>query len=166
MPFDIDFEERGYIKEHIGEFLLFPDFWNEPSHQLNAALNWTNTPFNVANLNIIPNNQKGVYCFVVKPVFNQLFETRYLFYVGKTKRNFRTRYSEYLDDAAGKGKPRSRVFKMLKLWKDHLHFYYANISQNSDIDDSETKLLNTFVPKVNTLIPKAKIKPELKDIYL
>jgi excinuclease UvrABC nuclease subunit len=95
-----------------------------------------------------------------------LFETKYLYYVGKTKRDFRTRYSEYLDDAAGKGKPRSRVYKMLKLWEDHLHFYYANISLNADIDDSEAKLLDTFVPKVNILIPIAKIKPELKEIYV
>jgi hypothetical protein len=166
MPYDIDFGERGFIKEHIWEFLLKPDFWINPTQQLTVVLNWNEIQFDTANLNSVPNNQKGIYCFVVKPEFNQLFETRYLFYIGKTKRNFRKRYSEYLDDAVGKGKPRSRVFKMLKLWKDHLYFYYANVSSNSDIDDSVTKLLNTFIPKVNTLIPIATIKPELKDIYL
>ncbi|OGL43666.1 MAG: hypothetical protein A2161_08255 [Candidatus Schekmanbacteria bacterium RBG_13_48_7] len=166
MAYDIDFKERGYIREHIEEFLLFPDFWNDPNHQLNVVLNWHHIKFDSANLNAIPNNQKGIYCFVVKPVFSTLFETRYLFYIGETIRDFRTRYSEYLDDAAGKGKPRSRVFKMFKLWKDYLHFYYANITANSDIHDSEEKLLNTFVPRVNTLIPEAKIKPELKNIYL
>src|ERR1700749_4498356 len=126
MAFDIDFEERGYIKEHISQFLLFPEQWIDPLNRIGVNLTWTEIKFELAQLNNVPNNQKGIYCFVVKPVFNQFFETRYLFYVGKTNRDFRVRYKEYLDDAAGKGKPRPKVYKMLKLWKDYLHFYYAN----------------------------------------
>ena len=54
---------------------------------------------------------------------------------------------------------------MLKLWDNYLHFYYADLIDDLDIEECETKLLNTFVPKVNTSIPLAKIKPELKNIY-
>lgn len=54
---------------------------------------------------------------------------------------------------------------MLKMWQDYLHFYYASIPNDPDIDDCEIKYLNTIVPKVNTDIPKARIKPELKNIY-
>lgn len=164
--FDIDFEERGYIREHIWEFLLYPEHWNDPNNNIGHNLVWREMPFDSAQLNNIPDNQKGVYCFVLKPRFAQLFETRYLFYVGKTKRNFRKRYNEYLRDAEGKGKPRPKVYTMLKLWKDYLHFYYTHIPNNNRIDDCEEKILNTFVPKVNTDIPKAKIKPELINIYL
>lgn len=165
MAFDIDFKERGFIKEHIWDFLLFPTHWNDPNNNIPHNLNWTPVPFAASQLKNIPNNQKGIYCFVLKPEFNQLFETRYLFYVGITTRNFRVRYKEYLNDLAGKGKPRPKVFSMLKLWENYLHFYYASLNDNAHIEECENKLLNTFVPKVNTDIPLAKIKTELKNIY-
>lgn len=165
MAFDIDFKERGFLKEHIWDFLLFPDHWNDPLNQIKTPLVWNEIPFDSVNQNLVPNNQKGVYCFVLKPVVSNLFDTRYLMYVGKTTRDFRARFKEYINEAAGKGKPRPKVFSMLKLWKNYLHFYYASIPNDSDIDECETKYLNTLVPKVNTDIPKAKIKPELKNIY-
>lgn len=165
MAFDIDFEERGLIREHIWKFLLYPQHWIDPANNIPHVLNWNEVPFGVGQLNAVPNNQKGIYCFVVKPEFNQLFETRYLFYVGITTRDFRTRFKEYLNDLAGKGKPRPKIYTMLKLWDNYLHFYYASLPNDQDIEECEDKLLNTFVPKVNTDIPKAKIKPELKNIY-
>jgi hypothetical protein len=163
--YDIDFHERGYIREHIWDFLLFPAHWNDPTNNISVVLNWTEVPFDKLTMNSVPKNQKGIYCFVVKPKFDQLFETSYLFYVGKTTRNFRVRFKEYLRDSEGKGKPRPKVYTMLKLWKDYLHFYFAPVSSDRSIGKCEVKLLNTFVPKVNTDIPKAKIKPELKNIY-
>lgn len=165
MAFDIDFHERGYIKEHIREFLLFPEHWEDTANHIEVKLVWNELKFEAAQLNNVPNDKRGIYCFVVKPVFAHFFETRYLLYVGKTNRSFRIRYKDYLNDAAGIGKPRTKVYKMLKLWKDYLHFYYAHVPNGNHISSCEVKLLNTFVPKVNTDIPKAKIKPELKDIY-
>lgn len=163
--YDIDFHDRGYIREHVWNFLLFPDHWTDPLSTIPINLTWNEVPFEAAQLNNVPANQKGIYCFVVKPSISQLFETRYLFYIGKTTRSFRERYTEYLRDAAGKGKPRPKVFTMLKLWDGYLHFYYAPIPNNSDISICEEKYLNSLVPKVNTDIPKARIKPELKNLY-
>lgn len=165
MAFDIDFQERGYIKEHIWNFLLYPEHWNDPDNNITFTLNWSEVPFNRTQVLNVPTNQKGIYCFVVKPIYNQIFETRYLFYIGKTTRSFRARFREYLNDADGLGKPRPKVYTMLKLWKDYLHFYYAPIPDIANISECEDKLINTFVPKVNTDIPKARIKPELKNIY-
>jgi hypothetical protein len=166
MAFDIDFNERGYIREHIWEFLLFPTHWNDPKNQILHTLNWTEVQFDDANVLNVPDNLKGIYCFVVKPKFNQLFETRYLFYTGITTRDFRVRFKEYLRDQKGKGKPRPKVFSMLKLWAGYLHFYYAPLNIDSHIKECEDKLLNSFVPRVNTDIPEARIKPELLNIYL
>lgn len=165
MAFDIDFHNRGYMREHIWDFLLFPNYWVDPNNSIPIVLNWNEVPFDVGQINNVPNNQKGIYCFVVKPTISQMFETRYLFYVGKTTRNFRDRYNEYLRDAAGRGKPRPKVFSMLRLWNGYLHFYYTSIPNNLNISTCEKRYLNTLVPKVNTDIPIAKIKPELKNIY-
>jgi len=164
MAFDIDFREKGYIKEHIRRFLLYPNHWENKTNHYNIKLNWRSIKFTKSNKSKL-SNSCGVYCFIVKPKVPNFIETRYLFYIGQTTRSFPKRYQEYLEDQEGKGKPRPKVFEMLKLYKDSLYYYYAEIKQSHKIDEVEKKLLNTFVPHINTDIPRAKIKPELKNIY-
>ena len=120
--------------------------------------------FTKSNRSKIPRD-KGIYCFVLQPKLVNFFETTYLFYIGKTNRTLWVRYKEYLDEQAGKGKPRNKVFEMLNQYTDYLYFYYTSIPASADVDSCEEKLLNIFVPRVNTDIPEAKISPELKNLY-
>jgi hypothetical protein len=165
MAYDIDFEEKSLLKLHVRKFFLHPGSWKDPNNQVSINLTWKSLKFVKTNLQKVP-EQKGIYCFISKPKTSNFFETRYLFYIGKTTRTLKTRYSEYLRDLEGKGKPRPRVFEMLKLYDGYLYFYYTEIANNNDIGDVEDKLINTFIPHINTDIPIASIRPELKDIYV
>lgn len=162
--YDIDFEYKSKIKFHIRKFLLFPEFWEDEQNHIQIDLDWNQVKFTDENIEVIPENQ-GLYCFVMKPNIPNFFESRYLFYIGETQRTLKVRYSEYLRDQKGKGKPRPKVFEMLNLYKDYLYFYYARLDDSDLIRINEEKLLNTFVPAINTQIPKAKIRPELLNIY-
>jgi len=164
MAYDIDFRERGQLKLHIRKFLLYPPYWTDVKNRFNHRLNWRSIKFAKRNLNRLPND-KGIYCFVVVPDYPNFFPNKYLFYVGQTTRTLKERFGEYLNDQEGKGKPRPKIFEMLSFYKNCLHFYYASISSNSQIDEVEQKLLNSFVPHINTDIPVAKIKRELRNIY-
>lgn len=164
MKYDIDFDEKGQLKLHIRKFLLYPEYWDEATNRYTYNLKWNVVKFTEKNISRLPNS-KGLYCFVVKPHFPCFLETRYLFYIGQTTRTLKQRFSEYIDDQEGKGKPRPKIFEMLKLYKDHLFFYYSEMLVDSEIDEVEKKLLNTFVPHINTDIPKAKINPVLRNIY-
>lgn len=164
MPFDIDFKKKAEIKLHIKKFLLYPPHWEDIGNHFPIPLTWNSCEFNEINQTIIP-NQSGIYCFVVNPGIPNFFQTTYLFYAGKTNRTLFTRFGEYLNDEKGKGKPRPKVFEMLKMYKGHLHFYFAEIPLKANVDICEEKLLNMFIPHVNTSIPVAIIKPELKNIY-
>ena len=162
--YDIDFAKKGELLLHRRKFLLYPIYWkNQLSHIL-LNLNWHQIKFNKDNIDLVP-ELKGVYCFVVKPEIPNFFETSYLFYVGETTRTLKIRFKEYVNDQKGKRKPRSKVFEMLKLYKDYLHFYYAEIDNEDDINKTEEKLINTFVPFINTKIPKARLSLELRNIY-
>jgi hypothetical protein len=161
--FDIDFNKKGQLLVHIRKFLLFPDFWKHDDNRILIELNWRHIKFTNENINEVP-DQHGLYCFVVKPDVQNFFETNYLFYIGETQRTLKVRYGD-LRDQNGAGKPRTKVFEMLKLYKDSLYFYFAEINDIDTIEENEEKLLNTFVPAINTKIPNAKIKPELKNIY-
>jgi hypothetical protein len=47
-PYDIDFHNRGYIREHVWDFLLFPDHWRDPLNDIPIPLTWNNFPFESA----------------------------------------------------------------------------------------------------------------------
>lgn len=164
MPFDIDFAERADLKFHIKKFFLRPENWFDPASQLSFPLVWQSQKFLEVNQASIP-ALKGVYAFTVNPGYSGLCETRYLFYIGKTNRDLQTRFGEYVDEGNGKGKPRIKVFEMLKQYAGHLYFNYATIANSDQVDEAEDKLINTFVPNVNVAIEIAKIKPEYRYIY-
>lgn len=164
MAFDLDFREEGDLLFHIKKFFLHPKYWSDENNQLPINLVWKKIEFTSFNKSKIP-QKKGVYAFVVIPEYANLFETKYLFYTGKTNRTLRERFSEYLSEKEGKGKPRKKVFKMLNQYDGYLHFFFSEIDSEDDVNDCEECLLNTFVPHINVQIPQAKIKPELKYIY-
>lgn len=164
MAYNLDFAKKGEFKLHIRKFFLYPIFWQDSTKRLSFKVKWRQYKFTKGNLKRIP-NRKGIYCFVVRPNFKNLFPTQYLFYVGQTKRTLQIRYQEYLDDQSGKGKPRDKVFEMLNLYKADIYFFCAEINSDLRIDDVEEKLLNVFVPHINTSIPEAKITRELRYIY-
>ena len=164
MSFDLDFKEEGKIQLYIKKFLLLPEFWEDVTKEIPIKLKWDFKKFSAINKKHIP-AEKGVYAFVLVPKYDNFLETKYLFYAGKTNRTLRIRFSEYLNEMKGKGKPRKKVFKMFKQYKGYLYFYYSEIPNRHDVDLCEEQILNTFVPHVNTSIPEAKIRPELKYIY-
>ncbi len=164
MAYNIDFVTKGDIVLHIRKFLLYPKHWEDPAKQITTTLVWKKVKFTKKNKVSVP-NKTGLYCFVINPSYKNFIETKYLFYIGQTQNSLNTRYQNYLDEQAGKGKPRVKIFEMLNLYQKYVDFYYVEISDLILVDSYEKILINTFVPHINTSIPEAKIKPELKYIY-
>lgn len=162
MAYDIAYKKD--LKLHVQKFLLYPNHWEDKANFFPYKLKWRSCKFTKGNRVNVPSDM-GVYCFVIVAKVPNFISTRYLMYVGQTKRTLATRYGEYLVDQSGKGKARHKVEEMLDLYKKHLYFYFAAVNSGNRIDEIEEKLINTFVPPVNSDIPKAKIKPELKYIY-
>jgi len=162
--YDIFFTERVTIKGHIKKFLLYPNYWQNEDNELPENLDWNAKKFSLENLKNIPKNE-GIYAFVLIPEVNSFFQTKYLFYIGKTSRDLKTRYNEYLNEKNGKGKYRVKIYEMLNMYEGHMYFFYSVIDDRHKINECEDKLLNMFVPHVNVQIPEAKITPELRYIY-
>jgi len=160
---------RQELKSHVWRFLLYPEFWVDTSKHIGVSLNWKNILFQETNKSLIP-AKKGIYCFVVIPPTPNLFTTKYLFYIGKASSStLKARYSNYIDEmndtGIGSQKPRIKVQEMLNEYYNHIHFFYAELTKEADIIDCEKKLLNTFFPYVNSIIPEATISEEYKHIY-
>jgi hypothetical protein len=165
MALDLNFEKRANYGLHIRKFFLYPNFWNDPEKDIAVHKNeWKCVKFDKVFLNKVSRHM-GVYAFVLKPSYPSLFETGYLFYIGKTSRTLQQRFKEYFDERDGNGKYRYLVREILRLYKEDIFFYYLELESEQKVDESEILLLNTFVPFVNTDIPEAMIEPNLKNIY-
>lgn len=175
MSHDIQWNQKRKIrndyKSYIRRFLLYPDLWRSDDNEILEKLEWKKIKFKSRNWNQIPASN-GLYCFVVIPTTRKsmLFETRYLFYIGKaSSTSLRQRFKDYIKErngiGKGKSKPRIKVQEMLMDYKLDIYFYYTTVSDNESIEDYETKLINMFIPYVNTQIPQATIQSELKHIY-
>jgi len=92
-----------------------------------------------------------VYLFSVKIGVAGL-PGEYLMYVGKTTRNFRVRFSEYLSE---QNSPVGRfsVKDALSRWEGHLWFYYAPIADPGVIKQCEDRLISALIPPLNTDFP-------------
>lgn len=172
-PHDLDWggkrARRQEIKSHVKKFLLYPTFWSDNTRHIGFPLRWRHIKFEETNFNQIPTGN-GLYCFVVIPPVPNLFITRYLFYVGKASgASLRSRYKQYINEKNGIGvgdnKPRVKVEEMLNEYYGHIHFFFVEMNSTADIIEGEEKLLNSFYPHVNVLIPEATISDEYKYLY-
>ncbi|MCX7860152.1 MAG: hypothetical protein N2385_08680, partial [Chloroflexus sp.] len=106
-------ELRNY---HVNRLILSPKQWSQ--YCVDIDLNWEIVKFDKKNKNLIPNNQSGVYTFVIKPNIANHPECAYLMYVGKTERQtFRDRFMQYFRERK-KGRPRIKA--MLALWPNNI----------------------------------------------
>ena len=139
-------ERRQELKSHIWRFLLFPSFWIDTSKHISIDLKWRKIKFSEDNSSSLPKST-GIYCFVVIPPTPNLFITRYLLYAGKaSSTTLKNRYENYINEMNGLGigaqKPRIKIEEMLNEYIGHIYFFYATISNKTDIIDCEAKILN------------------------
>ncbi len=162
---DIDFDEADKVKGgYIKKFLLHPPFWVEPKNQVAFPLKWKKYKFIPRNKKYIT-KEKGIYCFVIEPNVNEFFNTRYLFYIGKTNRQLNIRFGEYMNEHLGKKKSRVKVKNMLKKYYGHIYFYFTPIATKAQVNQVEDQLIDTFIPQVNVIVKRAKINPEYQYLY-
>ena len=91
-------------------------------------------------------------------------------YVGKaSSATLRSRYKNYIDEmnniGIGDQKPRIKIQEMLNDYYNHIYFFYSELTSATEIIETEMKLLNTFMPYVNTSIPELQISEEYRHIY-
>jgi hypothetical protein len=146
------FQPRSIADFKLQYMILFPPAWEACALSIN--LSWQIVPFDAARVRDVPDNQRGIYSFVVQPGIANHPACSYLLYVGQTARNFRVRYKEYLiDEAAGIESRHPHIAGMLCKWKGYLWFCYAHIENKSLIEPTEDALLASYLPPTNIEMP-------------
>ena len=149
LRYDIVDRQLDDLQRSSSRFVLSTTLWSQYSVPL--SLQWKTVEFNRGNSLNVPNNSAGVYLFSVR-VGVKGIPGEYLIYVGKTDRNFRTRFKEYLieqDSLTG----RFVVTTALSRWRGFLWFYYAPVNDYTRIKECEDALISALIPPLNTQFP-------------
>ncbi|MDZ7848409.1 MAG: hypothetical protein U5L96_17570 [Owenweeksia sp.] len=160
----------SHLRSYIRKFLLFPYFWSDEERQIEIDLNWNKIDFNENNIPHIPTGN-GLYCFIVRPPLpNNYWDTSYLLYIGKASGvSLRTRYKNYLNEKDGIGigeqKARIKIEEILNDFEGFVEFWYVELTDKEAIQIFEKKLLNTYMPYVNTHHPESSTARRIYDIY-
>lgn len=149
---------------HLKHMVLSPLHWRR--FVAPVKVGWQAVPFGQASLSAVPEDQRGVYSFVVKPGIADHPECAYLLYVGMVKDQFfRDRFRQYLRERdAGDRSRRIHVTQMLLKWDGFLWFCYAPIEDEDNIVPAEDALLAAYLPPCNKDFP-ANVRSELKRLF-
>lgn len=151
------FSQSAFALDNIAVYkvqnlLLFPQSW--AGFRRSIKLHWNLVRFSPEHAKDVPKDAGGVYSFVVQPGIADHPACSYLLYVGKTKRNFRVRYQEYLaEQRASDNSRRLAINGMLSKWNGYLWFCYAPISSQEKIAELEDALLAAYLPPFNKNLP-------------
>ncbi len=133
------------------EFILNPSQWSALT--LPVTLNWNIVRFSQNQVLNVPNDEVGVYSFVVKPDIANHSNCSYLMYVGQTTdQSFRMRYRQYLQYQRTQTGS-FYVVHMLNTWPEHLWFCYASVQQPDSILEIEEHLISAYLPPANRSYP-------------
>lgn len=156
----------GYVLSdyRISRMVLSPPHWARFRWPHNVA--WKAVQFTPANAGQVPDDQRGVYTFLVKPGIADHPECAYLLYVGMVKDQFfRDRFRQYLQErAVGDASRRVHVTQMLMKWEGFLWFCYAAIGDQEAIEPAEDALLAAYLPPCNRRFP-ATVDLEIKKLF-
>lgn len=146
----------------VKRMILSPPNWQ--SYVAHTRLDWRPVLFSADTVDEVPNDERGVYSFVVQPGIAGHPACSYLLYVGKVETQvFRARYRQYLaEKAKGEGARRVHVTRMLQKWDGYLWFYYASIKAAELITSVEDALVAAYLPPGNREVP-AEVRYALKS---
>ena len=120
--------------------------WQECN--LPVELHWESVRFGNDYRAQVPADKFGVYAFMLEPDFNGPPKSAYLLYIGKTERDFRVRYGEYLREERDE-LARSRIAWMFERWSGHISFHFASIEKAELVEETEVALINACIPPCN-----------------
>lgn len=148
----------------LKRMVLSPAHWQ--MYGLPENLDWKPVQFHRSNLPKVPDDQKGVYTFVIQPGIANHPHCAYLMYVGMVKdQSFRDRFAQYLDEQrAGENSRRVHVTELLCKWDGFLWFCFAPMKDQNRIEPMEDALLAAYLPPSNRRFP-AKVKRHVAKLF-
>lgn len=112
-----------------------------------SSLVWSSISYGESEIEKVPDDQRGIYAFVICHNDSVLTPHGYILYIGiagrNSNRSLRTRYRDYLN--VKKVLKRARIARMVGTWHKILRFFFAPIE-----NDVSGKVLEALERQLNT----------------
>jgi len=152
------------VGRYRSEFSLSPDLLQTDTFEL-TTLNWESVRYDESEINVVPDDKRGIYAFSISVDSNVLPPHGYILYIGiagrKSNRSLRARYKDYF--STSKVLKRARIARMIGLWSEVLVFHYATIEDaitTQQLERLEEQLNGVFMPPMANGDLEAKLKEQ------
>ena len=154
--FDEPTELMGAIDEAKAHILQRVIFWRKQWEKFDPPAsikwNWNCVPFTKASTKRVPNEQHGLYTFILSPKVAAHPKNHLVLYVGKAdKTSLRQRFQHYFQEM--KKVKRSHICYALNKYFDYLEFCFTTVEDQNDIGPGEDALLEALLPPLNEAFP-------------
>jgi len=134
-------------KYNVSSIVLSPTRW--ASYTDPTPLTWQKVKFDQQELNNVPDNEFGIYTFIVDAGVASHPHCSYLLYLGKAEgQSLRSRIGQYFYEP-NNPKGRGPIQDMIHDWHSNLYVCFAPVNDVSKIDGLENAMLEAFVPPMN-----------------
>lgn len=103
------------------------------------SLNWESVSYGDAEIDMVPDDKRGVYAFVICHQSTILPAHGYVLYIGiagrKSNRSLRARYKDYLNQR--KVLKRAGIAYMIGTWHEVLRFFFVAIDEDTSSEELE-----------------------------
>jgi hypothetical protein len=140
-------------KSHVMQRVIFwKQRWTDFAPPAGIVWNWTSVPFAPASANVVPNNQHGLYTFVLCPGVAAHPKNQFVLYVGKAEQTtLRERFQHYFQEM--KKVKRPHICYALNKYEGNLEFCFTPVAAQNDIEPGEDALLVALMPPFNEKFP-------------
>ena len=128
-------------------------------------LHWNSIRFGKNEINEVPNDQRGLYAFVIADERTFLPTHGYLMYIGisgrRSSRSLRARYGDYFKQSQVVRRP--AIKRMIVKWHAILRFHFAPVDDDvssEELEAMEERLNAAFVP----MCSKDDIEADMKEM--
>ena len=120
----------------------------EPSEN---PFHWNSIRFGKSEIQHVPNNQRGLYAFIIADQRTFLPPHGYIMYIGisgrDSDRSLRARYQDYFKQSEVERRPAVR--RMIVAWHPILRFHFAPVDDDvpsAELKAMEKRLITAFLP--------------------
>jgi hypothetical protein len=150
-------------KVHVFNRAIFwPRRWQEFNPPTGINWKWKSVPFVESAAAKVPNDEHGIYSFVLCPNIAKHPKNHFVLYVGKAdKMTLRQRFKSYFHEM--KKIKRPAICYHLNQYEGYLEFCFTPVTNQQEIEPGEDALLLALLPPCNSDFP-AEVSQVIKGI--
>jgi hypothetical protein len=136
----------------IGRVIFWTRRWTEFRPPVGITWNWNAVPFDRKSASQVPDNEHGLYTFILCPNVASHPKNHFVLYVGKAdKTTLRQRFQNYFQEKNKVKRP--HICHALNKYDGHLEFCFTTVASQADIQAGEDALLIALMPPYNDEFP-------------